>query len=302
MSAPLVRIRGLCEPIAALARTLAAKMQRKLVRHISQAGGIGTTAAARRIAIWAVNRSIEVIAVLVLAVMFFSGPIASRILANAIGPEDLELPHVAYPMRQTAELNQTIGGQGGGLDCSLPPGMDFLAFPRRRGLSPVSLRMRQACVFHDYCYRHGAATYDYSQADCDYMLQEQAFRLCSQININRRIADCETEARKVTLGVRLGGWGSYRRADAPPSEGGSTYFEFDPYPLRSPLYRVVRVADTPAKWRARGSDAKAYYVFRMKQSGIELRIIGTDVAGRSLCAALRLGAAHDAITVPPLVV
>ena len=66
------------------------------------------------------NRAIEAGAILLLAVMFFSGPIADTILANAIGPEGLELPHVAYPMGATAEWTQTVGGQGEGLDCRLP--------------------------------------------------------------------------------------------------------------------------------------------------------------------------------------
>ncbi len=251
---------------------------------------------------WTFNRTIEAVSIAILALMFLSGVVADSILANTTGPEDVELPRVAYPIRQSAEFIQIVGGQGEGLNCSLPPGVDFLAFPRSGGLSPISLRMRQACVFHDYCYRHGAATYGYSQADCDYMLQEQAFRLCTQININRRIADCETEARKVTLGVRLGGWGSFKRADAALSEDGSTYFEYDPYPLDSPLYRVVRIADAPDAWRALGADAKAFYIFWVKQSGMELRIVAKSAEGRSLCASLRLAASYEAITTPPLVV
>lgn len=240
--------------------------------------------------------------VLVLVVMFLSGPISDVILSNAIGPEDLELPPSAYPMRQTAELIQSMGGQGLGLDCSLPWGADFLAFPRKAGVSPISLRMRQACVFHDYCYRHGAATYGYTQADCDYLLQEQAFRLCTQISTPDRIEDCETEARKVTLGVRLGGWSPFRRADAPSMKDGSTYFEFDAYPLRSPQHVAVRIADAPLRWQRDGAMEKAYYVFSTKRGGSELRIIGMGASGRRWCALLRIPGSFDAITSIPFVV
>lgn len=239
---------------------------------------------------------------LVLVVLLFSDNLSNIILANAIGPEDLELPHVAYPMRQSADHIQTQGGQGQGLNCSLPLGFDWLAFPRANGVSPISLRMRQACVFHDYCYRHGAATYGYTQADCDYMLQEQAFRLCSQIHANASISRCETAARKVTLGVRLGGAGSFKRADANASLIGSTYFEFDPYPLRSPVYQSVRVADTPADWRRDGASAKAYFLFSIKQSGMEVRIVATGDQGRQFCQVIDLSNSQDIVAVPPLVV
>ena len=45
----------------------------------------------------------------------------------------------------------------------------------------VLQRFRQACVFHDLCYRHGLATYGYNQNDCDRILQNAAFRLCIYI-------------------------------------------------------------------------------------------------------------------------
>lgn len=250
----------------------------------------------------AVDSVVAVACVLALLVLLFSDNLSDIILANAIGPEDLELPHVAYPMRQTAEYVQTLGAQGQGLNCSLPRGFDWLAFPRAKGVSPISLRMRQACVFHDYCYRHGAATYGYTQADCDYMLQEQAFRLCSQIHANTSISRCETAARKVTLGVRLGGAGSFKRADAAPNRIGSTYFEFDPYPLRSPLYQSVRVADTPTDWRREGASAKAYFLFSIKQSGMEVRIVATGEKGKRFCQVMDLSTSQDIVAVPPLVV
>jgi hypothetical protein len=250
----------------------------------------------------AVDGAVAMACVLALLVLLFSDSLSDMILANAVGPEDLELPHVAYPMRQAAEYVQTLGGQGQGLNCSLPLGFDWLAFPRANGVSPISLRMRQACVFHDYCYRHGAATYGYTQADCDYMLQEQAFRLCSQIHKNASISQCETAARKVTLGVRLGGAGSFKRADAVPNKIGSTYFEFDPYPLRSTVYQSVRVADTPMDWRRDGASAKAYFLFSIKQSGMEVRIVATGDKGKRFCQVMDLSTRQDIVAVPPLVV
>ncbi|MDX4008846.1 hypothetical protein QYP00_20055, partial [Pseudomonas aeruginosa] len=140
--------------------------------------------------------------------------IADTLLANEVRFDDRETPRTAYAIPASADALQTLGGQGGGLSCSLPPGTQALAFRRGARQAPIALQMRQACAFHDYCYRHGNATYGYSQADCDFMLQQQAFRLCKYINPEHSIDSCETNARKVTLGVRLGGFGSFKRARA----------------------------------------------------------------------------------------
>ena len=67
---------------------------------------------------------------------------------------------------------QIIGGRGKGLSCSLPSLLQTMAFPlggERIKRAPIGIEMRQACALHDYCYRHGAATYGYTQADCDFI-------------------------------------------------------------------------------------------------------------------------------------
>lgn len=254
----------------------------------------------------------------IVALYFFptiTDEVADRILANVLSPKDRELPPTVTNHRQGSEDIQIVGGLGAGLNCSLPPGVDRLAFPRSEGTSPISLRMRQACAFHDLCYRHGDATYGYTQADCDYLLQEQAFRLCTQISQSERgVAACETEARKVTLGVRLGGWGSYRRADHPDASyraedlpkasyrRPSVYYEFDPYPTRADQYVSLKIADAPADWVRAGMARKAYYAFRIRPSGTQLRIIGFDPkSGARRCAAYRIAADYRFIVTPPMV-
>ena len=105
---------------------------------------------------------------------------------------------------------------------------------------PVSLQYRQACVFHDFCYRHGQATYGYSKADCDYLLQEYAYRLCRQIYGDDPGEEaCRERGRVVLLGVNLFGGESFAHGYR------STYFEFDPYPHRANDYVVARLVKQP---------------------------------------------------------
>lgn len=106
---------------------------------------------------------------------------ADQILANAIRPSGREMPTTSDAIPYASADIQIVGGMGLGINCSLPPMLEGLAFPTRNEASPIGLRMRQACSYHNYCYRHGAATYGYTQADCDFALQVQAFRLCSFI-------------------------------------------------------------------------------------------------------------------------
>jgi hypothetical protein len=237
----------------------------------------------------------------------YSGGLAGRaadyILANAVGPEDNELPPTAYGHPPSYGDIKQIGGQGEGLNCSLPPGVDTYAFPRdAKRIAPVSLKMRQACIAHDYCYRHGDATYGYTQADCDYILQENAFRLCRQVTGVKSVPACETDARKITLGVRIGGAGSFRHAGVASNTGRySTYFEFDRYPLRATEYSVMRIADTPAAWRGEGMAPKALYMFTSHRTGTRLRIIGLKPGAPAVCALVDLPAEFRWLNTPPLV-
>lgn len=228
--------------------------------------------------------------------------IADTVLANEVRFDDLEAPSTPYAIAASADGVQVVGGQGNGLSCSLPPGAQALAFSRGAKQAPIALQMRQACAFHDYCYRHGNATYGYSQADCDFMLQQQAFRLCKFINRSETIETCETNARKVTLGVRMGGFGSFKRARSLEDKNASTFLEFDPYPVRASTYRVVRVADAPRLWVRDGLLPKAAYHFTIRPSGSLVDVLGWKPDGSMVCSSFELPASYNAINGPPMVV
>jgi hypothetical protein len=232
----------------------------------------------------------------------FFDKIADTVLANEVRFDDRESPRTPYAIAASGDGVQLAGGQGNGLSCSLPPGAQALAFTRTDKQAPIALQMRQACAFHDYCYRHGNATYGYSQADCDFMLQQQAFRLCKFINATATISECETNARKVTIGVRLGGFGNFKRARALEDEKASTFLEFDPYPVRASTFRVVRIADAPRQWVHDGLLPKAAYHFDIRPSGSLVHILGWKPNGGMVCTSFELPASYNAINGPPMVV
>ena len=166
-------------------------------------------------------------------------------------PIDREAAITVTSFPPSADIRAVIGGKGEGLDCSIPSLVELLMFERRGKDAPISLQFRQGCVIHDYCYRHGYATYGYTQADCDFMLLQAASRACIQIydmgllglekndSSSNRPESCETRARKVLLGVRMGGWGSFKAREK------SSYFEFDPLPMHADNYTVARLARVP---------------------------------------------------------
>jgi hypothetical protein len=183
--------------------------------------------------------------------------VVGAVFKNAAEPLDKELPVTVTAFRSGSTIVSELGGRGAGLNCSLPWGIDVIFTPRPdfqasdsgstrddpAGSVPVRQRFRQACVFHDLCYRHGLATYGYSQNDCDELLQEQAFRTCIWASRGeRRLSACQLDAKKVTAGVKLMGW-----YDAYRDWGESTYFEFDPNPYRSPRFYATRAVDHPLK-------------------------------------------------------
>ncbi|MGA0565558.1 hypothetical protein ACO2RV_24330 [Ancylobacter sp. VNQ12] len=227
---------------------------------------------------------------------------ADHVLANAIRPSGREMPATSGTIPYAAGDIQIIGGMGQGLSCSLPPLLEKYAFPTDGNKSPVGLKMRQACAYHDYCYRHGAATYGYTQADCDFALQTQAFRLCKFIEKENDSdtdkgtdSDCIRDARLVTLGVLLGGSDSFRSMN--DREDASTFFEFDPYPTQSQQHTVYRVADAPAE--KTGRRMKAMYRFRIRPSGI---IIDYAVIEEPFRPFTNLSGSPQFLTVAPLVV
>jgi hypothetical protein len=165
------------------------------------------------------------------------------ILKNVMEPDDAEMPVTVTSYPSAPHVVSIIGGRGEGLNCSLPRGIDYLFDRLGEGHnSSVRQRFRQACVFHDLCYRHGLATYGYTQNQCDQMLQEQAFRICAYVDEGRSgLRKCQLDAKKVMAGVRVGGFKSYH------GWGSSTYFEFDSNPSLSEHFSVARVVDHPFK-------------------------------------------------------
>ncbi|CAN7759365.1 hypothetical protein LJR220_002633 [Bradyrhizobium sp. LjRoot220] len=185
-------------------------------------------------------------AVLVLVVTgYFHRDMIDSIYKNVDDISDAtEMPTTVTSFQSSPEVVSTLGGSGEGLNCSLPglANMFFDDIKSEGGQRALVLqRFRQACVFHDLCYRHGLATYGYNQNDCDRILQNAALRLCYVWNPIDKKARCQTESKMVLAGVSLGGADAYRAWDR------STYFEFEPDPSRSSRFLVSRVVDHPFK-------------------------------------------------------
>lgn len=184
---------------------------------------------------------------LLTALLFVSGcsqlasRIADKVYPSLDKPWSPENAPTATSFPPSADIRAVLGGRGEGLGCSISGAIEALFFdhdPQRE--PPVPLQFRQACVFHDFCYRHGHATYGYTKEDCDVMLQEHAYRLCRQIHQSELAQEeCQKRARLVLLGVNLGGGSSFQHGHR------STFFEFDPFPARANNYVVARVTRQP---------------------------------------------------------
>jgi hypothetical protein len=161
---------------------------------------------------------------------------------------DREMPSTVTSFQSGPDVVSTIGGSGEGLNCSLPTWANVF-FDRSKNKDNgkrhlVLQRFRQACIFHDLCYRHGLATYGYNQNDCDRVLQNASFRLCLYIRNGEAPDDtarCQTDSRLILAGVSVGGSEAYRAWDR------STYFEFESDPSRSNGFSVSRVVEHPFK-------------------------------------------------------
>ncbi len=164
--------------------------------------------------------------------------IATKVYPSLDQPWSRETAPTAVTFPASADVRAVIGGRGEGVGCSIPKIAEALMFDNAaRRESPVSLQFRQACVFHDFCYRHGHATYGYSKSDCDFLLQEYAYRLCRQIYVSDPGQEvCRERARVVLLGVDIFGGENFAHGHK------STYFEFDPFPRRADDYVVARLA------------------------------------------------------------
>lgn len=209
------------------------------------------------------------------------GGIAESVYPALPQPNDTEIPSTFTTFPASSSVEAVLGGQGAGLDCSIPTAISVLAFSRNKDLSNISLRFRQSCVMHDLCYRHGYATYGYSQADCDFQLQQSAYRLCRQIyKVDENTRDplnlygvCEKEAKKVLLGVRFRGAGSFR------DQRSSTYFEYDPVPLRADDYVVARAIDLPPG--PSDNPDIGIRTFHFQRNSVTMRIIERQNSGKN---------------------
>ena len=167
-------------------------------------------------------------------------PLSTRI-ANAVYPAldepwDPEPPPTAGTYPASTEIRAVIAGRGEGLSCSIPALAESLMFKGDPNKPKVMLDFRQACVTHDFCYRHGHATYGYTKSDCDVVLQEHAYRICLKYQGNTSREECQERARVVLLGLNLFGGRNFLHGHK------STFFEFDPFPQRANNYVVGRLA------------------------------------------------------------
>ena len=191
--------------------------------------------------------SIAAIVAIFLIFNYLPSFIADSVYKNVDDLTDGEMPATVTTFQSGPDVVSTLGGSGEGLNCSLPRWANIL-FDGSRDSSGkrhlVLQRFRQACVFHDVCYRHGLATYGYNQNDCDRILQNAAFRLCLYIRNDdkgSRADRCQKDSKMVLAGVSFGGYNAFR------DWGQSSYFEFDSDPSRSNGFLASRVVDHPFK-------------------------------------------------------
>jgi hypothetical protein len=211
--------------------------------------------------------------VLLAGLIFFHEAVIDSMYKNVTYITDREMPVTVTPYPSGPDVVSIVGGGGEGLNCSLPPLADLFfddGDPSTGLRHLVRQKFRQACVFHDLCYRHGLATYGYTQNDCDRILQEQAYRLCEYLPKAVKSSDqCQRDAKKVLAGVSIGGFRSYRAWDR------STFFEFDSHPLRSQRYSVSRVVDHPFKSvdpeKYKDENPQVILTFEIKRSEVRVK-------------------------------
>lgn len=219
-------------------------------------------------------RTISIIFLLLLAIffiLFLNGPNLANFIAKKIYPDlripyDNEIPPTPTSYPPSSSITAVIGGKGEGISCSIPSWLQGLIFYRNDGDDEIALQLRQACAYHDYCYRHGWATYGYSQVDCDFKLQEYAYRLCRQISKQSKSHEqCLSNARTVLLGVRLGGGGPFQNGSK------SSFFEFDPIPIRADDYVVSRWINSHQV--KKDNFVGQFYSYRFKRGNVGIRSI-----------------------------
>jgi len=203
--------------------------------------------------------------------------VAQAVYPDLAIPPEMEAPPTFKQYPSSAITQTILGGRGRGLNCSIP-WLGRGLFESQSETADVSLHFRPACAMHDLCYRHGYATYGYAQADCDRALQTSAFRMCTQINAlkpgkDKVFRSCQTEAKKVLLGVSIGGAGSFQAA------GKSTYFEYDPMPEQANNYVIGRAYPLTPQQSAKGE--LGIVTFHFWRNAVRARVLRVDPSNPS---------------------
>ncbi len=215
---------------------------------------------------------------------------AEAVYPNLEQPSNREAPPTFKQFPSSAITQAVLGARGSGLNCSIPSLGKVFFSGANANTADVSLHFRPSCIMHDLCYRHGLATYGYAQADCDRALQASAYRMCRQINKEGEgnvYENCQVQAKKVLLGVSLGGAGSFQAA------GASTYFEFDPMPEKADDYVVARAYPLTLQQAQAGAlGIVTYHFFR---NSVTARVLQVDPSD---ARQLQAGNASGAVTYP----
>ena len=99
--------------------------------------------------------------------------------------------------------NYPCGGGERALGCSVPGSVNFFDFAAsffKRGLSWHSAHARtfyDACVQHDFCYRHGYKTYGHAKEYCDAEFYNNMIESCDPIDVA-----CKAAAKEFSWAVR----------------------------------------------------------------------------------------------------
>lgn len=107
----------------------------------------------------------------------------------------------ARPVRNPCDDGTPVG-------CSVPKALT-LGSDRYGG---YAARFEDACVVHDYCYRHGLVTYGESRSDCDRAFLQAMRAQCGDslsLDLESR-ADCLLAAQEFYLAVRERGEARFR--------------------------------------------------------------------------------------------
>jgi hypothetical protein len=88
--------------------------------------------------------------------------VADDEIVGANGERVLIADIESLSVRSWSRVNQPCG-EGRSMGCSVPLPVAVISVFHDH----YRVRFEQACIQHDFCYRHGLATYGYDRADCD---------------------------------------------------------------------------------------------------------------------------------------